>query len=183
MWVVYSLNPETDLKVGDYRRRLIEHALDPEAWERELLQRMARVDPRSKIFEGTVLRRLMERGYNVLPQHQVGAYCIDMIVIGSGRRLAIECDGEQFHGPEKLKEDVERQAILERLGWKFVRIRGSLFFRDEARAMEAVFRRLDELGIDPEVTSKPIPEIPEDGTVSRLIRRAQELRHVWRSDI
>src|SRR5271169_853220 len=29
MWIVHSLDPETDLKAGDYRRRLIEHAIDP----------------------------------------------------------------------------------------------------------------------------------------------------------
>ena len=40
-----------------------------------------------------------------------------------------------------------RQAILERLGWTFTRIRGSAFFRDEEQAMRPVFERLDELGI------------------------------------
>lgn len=42
-----------------------------------------------------------------------------------------------------------RQAILERLGWTFTRIRGSAFFRDEEQAMRPVFERLDELGIAP----------------------------------
>ena len=65
MWVVHSLNYETDLKPGDYRRRLIEHAVDPEAWERELERQMAQVDPRSKEFEGRVLRRLMESNFRV----------------------------------------------------------------------------------------------------------------------
>jgi very-short-patch-repair endonuclease len=180
MWVVHSLNHETDLQVGDYRRRLIEHALDPEAWERDLQKRLAKVDPRSKVFEGTVLRRLMEYGFNVLPQHQAGAYYIDLVVVGNGRRLAIECDGEQFHGPEKLQEDMERQAILERLGWTFVRIRGSLFFREESRALEPVFRRLQELGITPELASSATaPSAGQGEVVERVIRRAQELRASW----
>lgn len=184
MWVVHSLNHETDLQVGDYRRRLIEHALNPEAWERELQKQLAKVDPRSKVFEGTVLRRLMESGYNVLPQHQAGAYYIDLVVVGSERRLAIECDGEQFHGPEKLQEDLERQAILERLGWTFVRIRGSLFFRDEERALEPVFRRLQELGIDPELdTGRVVPPVHgQTDAIERTIRRAQELRASWHSE-
>src|SRR5260370_37496122 len=29
MWIVHSLNPEQDLKPGDLRRQLIEHAYDP----------------------------------------------------------------------------------------------------------------------------------------------------------
>lgn len=183
MWIVHSLNHETDLQSGDYRRRLIEHALDPEAWERELQKRLAKVDPRSKVFEGIVLRRLMERGYNVLPQHQVGAYYIDLVVVGNGRRLAIECDGEQFHGPEKLQEDLEREAILIRRGWTFERIRGSLFFRDEDRALEPVFRRLENLGIAPELNTSPTSTIPkQDEIVERVSRRAQEFRNLWNSE-
>jgi very-short-patch-repair endonuclease len=180
MWVIHSLNHETDLQPGDYRRRIIEHALDPEAWERELQRKLAKVDPRSRVFEGAVLRRLMERHFNVLPQHQAGAYYIDLVVVGSGRRLAIECDGEQFHGPEKLQEDLERQAILERLGWTFVRIRGSLFFRDEDRALEPVFRRLEELNITPDLASGTSCLAPgQTDTVERIVRRAQELRASW----
>lgn len=180
MWVVHSLNHETDLQVGDYRRRIIEHALDPEAWERELKKRLAKVDPRSKMFEGPVLRRLMERGYNVIPQYQAGAYNIDFVVVGSGRRLAVECDGEIAHPPEKLQEDMDRQAILERLGWTFVRIRGSLFFRDEDRALEPVFRRLEELGIAPALSTEASSSSrSEAGPVEQVIRRAQELRASW----
>jgi restriction endonuclease-like protein/AAA domain-containing protein len=181
MWVVHSLNHETDLQIGDYRRRLIDHALDPEAWERELEKRMAKVDPRSKLFEGTVLRRLMERGYNVLPQYKAGAYSIDLVVTGNGRRLAIECDGEEFHGPEKLQEDLDREAVLRRVGrWTFVRIRGSLFFRDETRALEPVYRRLEELGIGPSLVPGAKSTTPiRDELAERVIRRAQELRTLW----
>jgi len=183
MWIVHSLNHETDLQAGDYRRRLIEHALDPEAWERELQKRLAQVDPRSKVFEGTVLRRLMERGYNVFPQHQVGAYYIDLVVVGNGRRLAIECDGEQFHGPEKLQEDLEREAILVRCGWTFERIRGSIFFRDEDRALDPVFRRLEELGITPDFIPSASSTAPkQDEVIERVIHRAQELRSSWQPE-
>lgn len=180
MWIVHSLNHETDLQVGDYRRRLIEHALDPNAWERELQKRLAKTDPRSKEFQGVVLRRLMEQRFNVTPEFPAGAYSIDLVVTGNGKRLAIECDGEQFHGPEKLQEDLERQAILERLGWTFVRIRGSLFFRDEDRALQPVFRRLQELNITPELVTGSTPASqPQADVVERVIRRAEELRRSW----
>jgi len=180
MWVVHSLNYETDLQPGDYRRRLIGHALDPEVWERELKLRLAQVDPRSKVFQGVVLRRLMERGYDVTAEFPAGAYSIDLVVIGSGRRLAIECDGEQFHGPEKLGEDLEREAVLMRLGWTFERVRGSLFFRDEERALEPVFGRLREMGIAPELARKTSSASPgQSDVIERVIRRAQDLRKSW----
>jgi very-short-patch-repair endonuclease len=179
MWIVHSLNHETDLQHGDYRRRLIEHALDPNAWERELRKRMERTE---SIFEESVLRRLMEAHYNVLPQFHVGAYRIDLVVTGNGRRLAVECDGERWHGPEKLQEDAERQAILERLGWKFVRIRGSLFFRDEDRALKTMFARLVELNIAPELELASAKPSAKAEVVERVIRRAQELRSEWHSE-
>lgn len=180
MWVVHSLNHETDLQVGDYRRRLIEHSIDPHAWERELQERLTKIDQRSKVFEGVVLRRLMERGYHVVPQYQAGAFSIDLVAIGGGRRLAIECDGEQFHGPERLQDDIARQAVLERLGWTFIRIRGSIFFRDEDRALAPVFRRLEEIGVTPELKTGAaiVPEKNND-LIERVIREAEALRAIW----
>lgn len=180
MWVVHSLNHEVDLKPGDYRRKLIEHAINPEAWERELKKQLQKTE---SVFEKRVLTNLAAANFVVLPQFKVGGYRIDLVVVGSGRRLAVECDGERYHGPEKLQEDMERQAILERLGWQFVRIRGSIFFRDEDRAMQPIFRRLDELGIVPELKlSASKPSVQDDALVQRVIRRAQELRALWQKE-
>jgi very-short-patch-repair endonuclease len=51
-----------------------------------------------------------------------GAYRIDMVVEGEGDvRLAIECDGDEYHGPDKWADDMNRQRILERAGWVFWR--------------------------------------------------------------
>ncbi len=183
MWVVHSLNHEIDLKPGDYRQRLIEHAIDPAACERELERLLPQVDARSKEFEGRVLRRLLESNFQVFPQYRVGGYRIDLVVTGGGKRLAVECDGESTHGPEKLQEDMERQAILERLGWQFVRIRGSIFFRDEDRALRPLFRRLEELGITADMKLSPAGSLPTtDAVTQRVIRRAQDLRAAWQDE-
>jgi hypothetical protein len=125
----------------------------------------------------------MEDHFRVLPQYKVGSYRIDLVVVGTGKRLAVECDGERYHGSEKLQEDMERQAILERLGWQFVRVRGSVFFRDEERAMRPVFQRLYELGIAPELGSKlGGASSTLDSLTQRVIRRAEELRTQWQAD-
>jgi very-short-patch-repair endonuclease len=181
MWVVHSLNPQTHLKPPDLRRRLIEHAQDPQALIRTLEEKMRQVDQRSLAFEGGVLKRLVQKGYRVKTQWSVGYYKLDLVAEGGGRRLAVECDGDRHHPLERLAEDMARQAILERLGWTFVRIRGSLFFRDPDRAMEPVFGKLAELGIRPE-------GMPPEGTTDaqsvselerRVIRRAEEIRREW----
>ncbi len=79
-------------------------------------------------FEREVFDFLVERGYRVIPQVEVGAYRIDMVVEGDNdNRLAIECDGDRYHGPDQWDKDMRRQRILERAGWKFWRCFASAF--------------------------------------------------------
>jgi very-short-patch-repair endonuclease len=178
MWVVYSLDPRLDLKPGDLRRELIEYAEDPSAKLRTLQQAEARVESE---LERQVLRHLVQLNYRVCPQWQVGHYRIDLVVEGAGKRLAIECDGDRWHPPEKLGEDLERQAILERLGWTFSRVRGTEFFREPNRALEAVFEMLQRLGIPPEGEVPALAEPSRKGSelLDRVLRRADALRREW----
>jgi arginase family enzyme/very-short-patch-repair endonuclease len=100
-------------------------------------------------FERDVLRRLTARGFRPIPQFRLGAYRIDFVLNApDGRRLAIECDGDSYHGPEQWESDMRRQAVLERVGnCVFVRIRGSIFAREPSAAMRPVWQRIEELGI------------------------------------
>jgi very-short-patch-repair endonuclease len=73
-------------------------------------------------FERDVYVALTTRGYRVVPQVKTGAYRLDMVVEGAGDvRLAIECDGDEYHGPDRWAHDMNRQRILERAGWVFWR--------------------------------------------------------------
>lgn len=134
------------------------------------------------VFENLVLQRLVAGGYRVKPQWPVGAYRIDLVVEGRTRRLAVECDGERWHTPEQLHRDLERQAILERLGWVFIRIRGSLFFRDPDTAMAPVFSKLNHLGIDPLGSETTTNQLEESRTIQRIRRAADSLRAVWMAE-
>ena len=99
-------------------------------------------------FERLVLGRIAARGYRrIRPQYLVGRYRIDLVVEGPHSRLAIECDGDRWHGEDQWHQDRARQEVLERAGWTFVRIRGSAFYRDPDGALEGVWQRLDELEI------------------------------------
>lgn len=169
LWVVHSLDPKADLKPGDLRRRLIEHALDPEVLLRELEQGTSRTESE---FERRVLTAVVSRGFKVVPQWAVGKYRIDLVVEGAKTRLAVECDGDRYHPIEKLPEDMARQAVLERLGWKFVRVRGSEFFLDPEQALQPVWKRIEQLGIEPRGAFDASPE-PNRALVDDLIRMTQ----------
>jgi very-short-patch-repair endonuclease len=177
LWVVYSMDPNTHLKGGDLRRRLIEHAWDPQALLKIIEVQGTQTD---SPFEKLVIKRLVDAGYRIHPQWPVGSRRIDMVVEGITRRLAVECDGERWHTPEQLSADLERQAMLERLGWTFVRIRGSVFYRDPDTAMIPVFNKLRELEIEPlgpgELQESTCNDAP---LVERIRRNAQTLRAQW----
>ena len=180
MWVVHSLDPKTDLQPGDLRRRLIEHAQVPELVTRALDNQERRVQSE---LERCVMKRLVQAGYYVIPRWKVGSRSIDLVVEGNGKRLAIECDGDRDLSLEKLRDDAERQSLLERLGWTFARVRGSVFFREPDRAMKPLLDKLQSLEISSVV---PSPSSARAGGSSnlgelteRVIRRADELRDKW----
>jgi very-short-patch-repair endonuclease len=167
LWVVHSFDPALHLKANDIRLRLLQHAQDPWATVRAY---DAEVGKTESDFERLVLKRLTDAGYRVKTQWQVGYYRIDMVIEGGGKRLAVECDGDRYHPLEKLADDMARQAVLERLGWHFVRIRGSTFYRDPDSAMAPVFRRIEEM----EIPAEGVPE-GSTGTDLTLIHELEDL--------
>ncbi len=101
-------------------------------------------------LERAMFDELTKHGYKFEPQVSCGGFCIDFVVEGSqGRRLAIACDGELFHGPEQWAEDMFRQRILERAGWTFWRCFASSFFMHRDRLLADLFSTLSSLGIEP----------------------------------
>jgi very-short-patch-repair endonuclease len=127
------------------------------------------------------MKRLVQSGYHVIPQWKVGSRSIDLVVEGNGRRLAIECDGDRELPLEKLRDDLERQSMLERLGWTFARVRGSIFLRDPDRAMNPVFDKLRSMDIAADGPSSDRAHGPAnlDELTERVILRADSLREEW----
>jgi very-short-patch-repair endonuclease len=179
LWVVHSLDPERRLKGGERRRRLIQHAHDPQAILRAKEDHGKQTD---SVFETEVLQRLLAAGYRVQLQWPVGAFRIALVVEGIRRRLAVECDGERWHTPEQLQRDLERQAILERLGWVFVRIRGSVFFRAPETAMAPVLSKLNRLGIEPVRKDEPHEPNRIEPLVDRIKMAAEKIRQDWANE-
>jgi very-short-patch-repair endonuclease len=181
MWVVHSLDPRSHLKPGDLRRRLIEYAEDPYRALTDL--KNTETVPES-VLEREVAARLAALGYRVVPHWKVGHYVIDLVIENNGKRLAVECDGDRFRPLERLPDDMARLAVLERLGWTFVRIRGSQFLRDPDRAMESILGRLKAAGIEPVARgeSEETPVTQDLQLRDRIVKRAQEIRQEWQGE-
>jgi len=148
MYLVRSVELE-DLSDADrLRRSLIMHFQKPFA------QDEARVEDLRSLcesdFERELYDELVKRGYYVTPQVKVGHYRIDLVVEGQNdSRLAIECDGDKYHGPDKWMDDMDRQRNLERAGWFFWRCFASSFVRRRDEMLEDLLAILRQRGIEP----------------------------------
>jgi very-short-patch-repair endonuclease len=131
-------------------------------------------------FEREVMKRLTAAGYRVTPHWRIGTFRIDLVVEGDGKRLAVECDGDRHQPLEKLPEDMDRQSVLERMGWIFTRVRSSEFLRDPARAMKPIFEKLEALEIPSAGKTRQMQQGPTSHElIDQVIRRAEELRKSW----
>lgn len=182
LWVVDSLDPSTDLKPGDIRKLLIEYSLNPKAFLNQNGEIESKAD---SPFEVEVTRHLAAKGYHLVQQWPVGAYRLDMAVLCGNRKMAIECDGERYHsGEDKIRADMERQTILERLGWRFIRIRGSEYYRNPAQTMERVIQELSAFGIEPEEGEwDQKTSVHDTELLQRVKARAQALLEMENSPI
>jgi very-short-patch-repair endonuclease len=151
--LVRSVHEDELTNPRDLKVRVIRHFKDPMASAKPPpgeLEAKCESD-----FERAVLRRLIERGHRVTPQVGAQGYRIDLVVEGkSGQRLAIECDGDKYHGPERWAEDMKRQRILERVGWRFWRCWASSFTLDPA-ACPTSFRCSSEWASNPRGATVP----------------------------
>ncbi|WP_420808589.1 AAA domain-containing protein [Clostridium novyi] len=174
LWLVHSLDSENDLKKDDIRKGLIDYCNNYKSRQMEFEKNVVQAESE---FEKRVMKYLIDRGYHVTPQWEVGAFRIDMVISYKDNRVALECDGERWHGEDKLEEDMNRQSILERLGWRFIRIRGSEFFSDESGSMERVIKKLNEVEIYPEESND---DSNDDNILKNtIISRAQEIMASW----
>lgn len=147
MRLYHSVDLE-ELNTDDLRYRFLSYCKNPTRLNNEVANLELKCD---SPFEIDVLRMILARGYKVTPQVEVGRYRIDLVVEGLRDRLAVECDGGKWHGPEKFQEDMQRQESLERAGWKFWRVRGREFYFDRLTAMDSLWDRLNKMGISPSI--------------------------------
>ena len=158
------LNPE------DLKAKVIQHFKSP------MLNQPSDIREQIELcdsdFERDVYTRLTNLGYKVIPQVHVGLYSIDLVVEGvDDRRLAIELDGDKYHGPERWADDLSRQRVLERVGWRFWRCWGSSFTLDPDGCMDDLVSTLTLMEISP-IGAMTSPVVY---TEHRVVTRPNEL--------
>ena len=164
IWVVHSVSLR-NLKEGDLRYGLLSYVEHPEEYLQK--DREISVLPMSPLSQ-SVSQSLRQCGYHVEERWMVGSCCIDIAVMSQGRRVAVVCDGESWDGTgSTAAENSKKQAVLERLGWKFFHVKGSEYYLDPSKAMVRLAKEFSRNDI--------LPEGEEAGTIS-LSEQREELR-------
>ncbi|ASJ72802.1 DUF3320 domain-containing protein [Granulosicoccus antarcticus] len=139
----------SDLKPGDIKADVLKHFRDPMP-EGGSARDKSVIELCESGFERDVCQRLMDANYRTRAQVRAGPFRIDLVVEGGDdRRLAIELDGDHWHGPDVWHRDMRRQASLERAGWTFWRVFGSQWISNRDHHWNDLLATLDRLGIQP----------------------------------
>ncbi|WP_375232255.1 AAA domain-containing protein, partial [Mesotoga sp. TolDC] len=129
-------------------------------------------------FETEVYEELTARGFNVHKQVGCSGYRIDLAIVDNehpGRYIAgIECDGAMYHSARTARDrDRLRQQVLEKLGWKIIRIWSRDWIFDRNSEMVRVIAEIEAARWFPEedstykdqdelVIENPLPSIERE---------------------
>jgi very-short-patch-repair endonuclease len=180
MMILFHSVTSEDLSDKCLRRRLLNFFESTKQQKiagigRDELERRAFQDKRADVkppqpfgswFEVDVALEILRKNYEVVPQYEVAGKKIDLVVEGGQARLAVECDGDHWHGPEHYEDDMRRQRQLGRCGWEFFRVREGAFYFDRANALAELWQKLGERGIfayTPRGNSPSRDDLEEDG--------------------
>lgn len=157
LYLVRSVGLDDLTSQDDQKRKLVAHFHAPFVLTEEQRQQAEQLF--DSPFEKAVYERLVNAGYRVKPQVPVGGFRIDLVVMGGqGRKLAVECDGDRFHGLDQWPADMARQRTLERVGWTFWRCFASSWYRDPAASFADLTATLTRMGIEPGAVSDELDD-------------------------
>ena len=154
--------PETILhNEMDWRYKLLKWFYNPRDEElnagRSALEKAYKCGLASE-FSYEVGNLIIDKGYKVIPEYETLGRRIDLVVQGENARLAVECDGDQYHTLEKFDEDYAREQQLRRAGWIFWRITGSSFYLNKEHALDSLWIKLEKLDIKPMISITENPK-------------------------
>ena len=174
IWVIYSMHPDS-LRDDDIRKTLLYYCEN--YGNIEFLKDEVNSLSESP-FESDIATYLIDKGYSIKQQYPVGNYRLDMIVEYDNKKIAIECDGEAYHSTEEqIRRDLERQTILERIGWSFIRIRGSEYYKSKNETLQSLENRLKSMGIYSEKVEGD--NIVSDSVVDAIKQEATRLCAIY----
>jgi superfamily I DNA and/or RNA helicase/very-short-patch-repair endonuclease len=152
LWLFHSVILDDLSSQDDLRYKLLDHFLNYKPQSIPLSHKLERTigsqpEPFDSWFEVDVYNDIISKGYGVIPQYEVarGKYRIDLVILlPNGIKIAVECDGDKFHGADHFENDMMRQKVLERCGWQFFRVRGAEYYTNRVKSLEHLWVILEK---------------------------------------
>lgn len=138
--LVYSINPN-ELSRECLRYKLITYY--------NTFNKNESIDREIKLntdFEKEIYKELKNNKIDVTSHFKIGKYEIDFVINDeSGKKIAIECDGDEQKSKEEYEEDLVEQDVLTRCGWKFIRLRASQFYANKNKTVSEFITRINNI--------------------------------------
>ncbi len=153
VWLFHSIQIEDLSNTEDLRYKILDHFLNYKENRRVNYKKIDRhlgsqPEPFESWFEVDVHNDIVDKGFAVIPQYEVvkGKYRIDLVILlSNGTKIAIECDGDKWHGPEQAYADIAREKFLTRIeGWQFFRVRGAEYYSSRQKSLEPLWILLEK---------------------------------------
>lgn len=138
--LVYSIHPN-ELSKECLRYKLITYY--------NTIDKNENVDINMKLntdFEKEVYKELRKNNIDVTSHFKIGKYEIDFVVNDeNGKKIAIECDGDDFKSKEEYEADIIEHDVLTRCGWRFIRLRASQFYANKDKTVFELVTRINNI--------------------------------------
>ena len=141
VFIMHSFDPDTDLKEGDIRGELFaycrnsgkEQTLKKKQFEEVLVP-----------FEQEMKNLLEEQGFKVHTHSPSGACLIGLVIEGEQKEIRLVCESEKYQEGTALEEEINRLAVLERIGWEMVYVSASRFYQNPKHHLNELIEEMNQ---------------------------------------
>ncbi len=186
IWLFHSVQLDDLTNKEDLRYKLLDHFKNYKSPQQPICipiekKKGKAPKPFGSWFEVEVYNDLVRGNLIVTPQYKVasGKYRIDLVSsLPNGVKIAIECDGDKWHGLEQRQHDIGRQNELERHGWQFFRVRGFEYYANRVKTLEPLWKMISRLE-DSDTALDQSSSAQEDGNAGspETFSPAEEIVH------
>lgn len=97
-------------------------------------------------FEKEIYKELKNNKIDITSHLKIGKYEIDFVVNDkNAKKIAIECDGDELKSKEEYEEEMAKQEVLTRCGWKFIRLRASQFYANKDKTVFELINKINSI--------------------------------------
>ena len=97
-------------------------------------------------FEKELYIELRKNKIDAMSHFKIGKYELDFVIDDeNGKKIAIQCDGDEGKSKEEYEADISEQDVLIRCGWKFIRVRASQFYANKEKTVSELIIKINNI--------------------------------------